>query len=261
MGSGASDKSTLMMIRLKPISLWHIAEKLLRYCLQSSMIFLAIALVNIPLLAIASEEKSNPSNKPEALQTEITQLDLKIIEQLVAIAQRNSASVQETKDAMGLNAFVDVVEIELSSYQTTSNFTSPDISSKEQGLSLNVTIDPIKLIRTVQQFPVMKARWNEAKHKLRLAVVKYYVVYLQARQASKIAAHRMQKFAQSNRIASLHSQASLNPLANPDYVAAATEMLLTSTQERLALEELATCIGLSSQAALAVILSTNSTAP
>ncbi|KYC37483.1 hypothetical protein WA1_43615 [Scytonema hofmannii PCC 7110] len=230
-----------------------IAQWLSRYCLQSLMIFLAIALVSIPLLAIASEEKSNPSNKPEPLQTEITQLDLKIIEQLVVIAQRNSASVQETKDAMGLNAFVDVVEIELASYQTTSNFTPPDLASKEQGLSLNVTIDPIKLIRTVQQLPVMKARWSEAKHKLRVAVVKYYVAYLQARQSSKIAAYRMQKFSESERIASLHSQASVNQLANPDYIAAATEMLSTSTQERVALEELAACVGLSSQAAIAVI--------
>lgn len=145
---------------------------------KSATQYQPIALVGIPLLAIASEEKSNPSNKLKPLQTEITQLDLKIIEQFVAIAQRNSASVQETKDAMGLNAFVDVMEIELASYQTTSNFTSPNISSREQDLSLNLTIDPIKLIRTVQQLPVMKARWNEAKHKIRVAVVKYYVAYL-----------------------------------------------------------------------------------
>ncbi|GAA6620717.1 hypothetical protein NUACC26_065330 [Scytonema sp. NUACC26] len=221
------------------------------------MILLALTLVGIPFPTIASEEKPEASNKLEPLQTEMTQLDLKIIEQLVAIAQRNSASVQETKAAMGLNAFGDVLSIELSSYQTTSNFTSADVSSNERGLSLNVTIDPIKLLGTIEKRSVMQVRWNEAKHQKRLAVVKYYVAYLQARQAAKIAAYQMQKFTRSTPIASLHAQAtspeSVNHLANPDYVAAVTQMLSTSTGERVALEELAACVGLSPQAIIPVI--------
>ncbi|MUG96469.1 hypothetical protein F7734_30650 [Scytonema sp. UIC 10036] len=234
-----------------------IAERLLRVCMRSFMILLTVTFVGSSFPTIASEEKPEDIKKLEPLQIEMTQRDLKIIEQLVAIAQRNSASVQETKAAMGLNAFGDVVSIELSSYQTTSNFTSPDVSSRERGLSFNVTIDPIKLIRTAQQLRVIKARWNEAKQKIRVAVVKSYVAYLQARQATIIAAYRIQKFTQNRSIASLHSQTtalqSINHLANPDYVAAATQMLSASAQERLALEELAACVSLSPQAMITFI--------
>ncbi len=88
--------------------------------------------------------------------------------------------------------------------------------------------------------------------------------YLQARQASKTAAYRMQKFVERDylgtlreSVASVHSRASTthvsHHIANPNYVAVATEMLNTSTRERLALEELAACVGLSYQATIVVI--------
>ncbi|MGH8002884.1 MAG: hypothetical protein ACREPR_26490 [Brasilonema sp.] len=252
-------KGTARSLRLRGASgqeIRAIAQWFSKACTQSFTILITVTLVGIPFPVIASQEKLNASNKPELLQTEMTQQDLKIIEQLVAIAQRNSAQVQETKAAMGLNAFEDVVSIELSSYQNTSNFT-PDVSSSERGLSLTFTIDPIKLLGSIEKLPVMQARRNEAKNQKRVAVVKNYVAYLQARQAAKIAAIRMQKLTRGTPIASLHSQAtspgSVNYLANPDYVAAATQMLSTSTSERVALEELAACVGLSPQAMIAVI--------
>ena len=235
-----------------------IAKRLSKACLQSFLILLAVTVVSISFPTIASEEKPEASNNLEPLQTEMTQRDLKIIEQLVAIAQCNSASVQETKASMGLNAFVDIATIELSPSQSTTNSISHDFSSeREHSFSLTVTIDPIKLLATIEKQPVMHARWNEAKSQKRVAVVKNYVAYILAHQAAKIAAYRMQKLTTTTSIASLHSQAtspeSVNDLTNPDYVAAATQMLSTSTGEQVALEELAASVGLSPQATIAII--------
>lgn len=200
----------------------------------------------------------NNSYQAEQLQTEITQQDLKIIEQLVTIAHRNSAQVMETKAAMGVSAFQDVMEIELSPSLTTLNsISSHSYKENERSFSLTITIDPIKILTALQQRPIMQAHWNEAKNQKRLAVVRYYLAYLQARQATKIASYRMQKFTRGNPIASLNSQAtapgSVNNLTNPDYVAAVTEMLNTNALERVALEELAACVGLSTPAIITVI--------
>lgn len=222
-------------------------------------VLLALTLVSIPLQAIASEEKPHSSIEDQPLQTEITQRDFKIIEQLVTIAQRNSANVQETKAAMGLSAFQDILFIELAPSQTTTSSASPDASSENaRSFSVTVTIDPIKLVGVISLLPIREARWNEAKHQKRLTVIQNYLIYLQARQASKIAAYRMQKFAQSSRVASLDSQATYKPeqvnhLANSEYIATATEMLNTNTRERMALEELAASVGLSPQAIINVI--------
>ncbi|MDM9381153.1 hypothetical protein QUB80_10605 [Chlorogloeopsis sp. ULAP01] len=217
---------------------------------KSFKILLAVTLVSTTFGAIASAEQPDYSNEPEPLQTEITQQDLKIIEQLVAVAERNSAEVLEKKAAMGLNAFTDIIALEFSPSVTTTS-TSPDSSSeRENSFYFAVTIDPIKFISTFGQLPVLQARWKEARQQKRLAIVQYYVAYIQARQAAMIAAYRMQKFTGSSRIASIDSRASSrqnNHLANPDYVAAATSMLDTNTRKRLALEELAACVGLSVQ--------------
>ncbi len=237
-----------------------IAERLLKAFVQGT-IFLAITLASVLFLAMASEKKlyANNENEAESLQTVITQRDLQIIEHLVTIAQRNSVSVREAKAAMGLSAFEDVVTVELSPSQTTiTTKGSSDVSSdNERSFSLSITIDPIKVLTAIQKLPLVQARWNEAKGQKRVAVMQHYVTYLQARQASKIAAYRMQKFIEGDHVASVHSRASTthvsNHIANPNYVAVATEMLNTSTRERLALEELAACVGLSYQAMIAVI--------
>ncbi|WP_414620792.1 hypothetical protein [Calothrix sp. CCY 0018] len=50
----------------------------------------------------------------ETLQTEITQEDLRIINKLVRIAQKNSHEVRKAKYEMGLDAFADTISIELS---------------------------------------------------------------------------------------------------------------------------------------------------
>lgn len=108
------------------------------------------------------------------------------------------------------------------------------------------------------------SRLQETKGEKRVEVVKYYVAYLQADQALKIATYQMQTVAQesdsptrnpqqvaSHRLQPDPSQIT-NSLNNKEYVAAATEMLTASAQARVALEELAACVGLSAQETLVV---------
>lgn len=210
-------------------------------CLYSCKIL--IILMGLPLPALSENKQLN--YEAQVLQTEISDRDLKIIEQLVAIAQRQSSQVQEAKAAMGWSAFTDVLSIEFSPSQTTTNYNLPDLASEnERSLSITMTIDPIKLLNIIQQLPMRKARWHEAKQQKRVAVVQYYLAYLQARQATKIAAYRMQQLglvgAKTERIASVNSQVTFPhqvSLANSDYVAAAKEMLNTNAREHLALED------------------------
>lgn len=224
---------------------------------QSFQIFVAVTFVSTTFPVLASEDKLTSNNQADLLQTEITQQDLEIIEKLVAIAEGNSAQVLETKAAMGLNAFRDLVTIELSPGISTIS-TLPDSSSEySNSFSLTVTVDPIKFIGTFGQLPVLRARWKEARQQKRLAIVQYYFAYVQARQAALIATYKIRKFTEYSRIISLDSEATspenINHLANPDYVAAATSMLDTNARQQLALEELAACVGLSAKETIAII--------
>jgi hypothetical protein len=234
-----------------------IAQCLLKAFAQSFQIFLTVTFASATFPVIASEERLSSTNQGDVLQTEITQQDLKIIEQLVAIAEGNSAQVLETKAAMGLNAFRDIVTIELSPGVSTIS-TLPDSSSEySNSFSLTITVDPIKFISTFGQLPVLRARWKEAKQQKRLAIVQYYFAYIQARQAAMIATYNVRKFAKSSRIVSIDSQvtppSNINHLVNPYYVAAATSLLDTNTRQQLALEELAACVGLSLKETIVII--------
>jgi hypothetical protein len=203
-----------------------------------SWVFLGLVLIGFGTGVVASE----------GLQTEITEKDLQIIDQLVRIAERNSYQVREAKSTMGVSAFVDIVSIELSPSQSRTKYRTPDYPSEdEESFSVSVTIDPIKIFSTINQIPVMEARLRETKQKTRLVVMKQYFAYLQARQASKIAAYRMQKFQEGEAIASNVSLGNYRQLDNADYIAFATDMLSKNAQERIALEELAAAVGLSSQ--------------
>ncbi|WP_234711108.1 hypothetical protein [Nostoc punctiforme] len=227
-----------------------LSEWLFKSFVPSLIIFLTLTLVGIPLKVIASKDNSN--NEIETLQIEITQQDLKNIDELVRIAELHSAEIQEAKAGMGLSSFDDVMSIELStSTSNDSSFTS------DRDLSLAITIDPIKIFTVTKQLSVAETRWNEQKRQKRVAVVQSYVDYLQARQASKIAIYQIQQFTSSSRVASLqpqtNSQKIINHIGNPDYVAVVTKMLNTNTRERVALEQLAACIGLSPQATITII--------
>ncbi|MBW4602166.1 MAG: hypothetical protein KME29_21990 [Calothrix sp. FI2-JRJ7] len=233
-------------------------KSLLRAYALACKILVTLTIISIPPRTIASEQKLDTTIEAQPLQTEITLRDFKIVEQLVTIAQRNSALVQETKAAMGLSAFQDILFVELAPSQTTTSSALPDTSSaSERSFSVTITVDPIKLVGAVSLIPVREARWNEAKHQKRLTVVQNYLAYIQARQVSKVAAYRMQKFAQSVRVASVNSPTSppekINHLANAEYVTAATEMLNANAREQITLEELAACIGLSPQQTINII--------
>ncbi|MFN6565137.1 MAG: hypothetical protein RMY28_035795 [Nostoc sp. ChiSLP01] len=234
-----------------------IAQWLSKAFAQSFQIFLAVTFVSTAFPVVASADKLSSTDRANPLQTEITQQDLEIIEQLVAIAEGNSAQVLETKAAMGLNAFRDIVAIELSPGVSTIS-TLPDSSSEySNSFSLTVTVDPIKFVSTFEQLRVSRARWKEARQQKRLAIVQYYLTYVQARQAALIATYKIQKFTEYSRIVSLNSHATspekINHLANPDYVAAATSMLDTNARQQLALEELAACVGLTPKETIAII--------
>ncbi|BAY10159.1 hypothetical protein [Calothrix sp. NIES-2098] len=236
----------------------------IKACLYSWKIILGITLINLPLPALSQTKQLN-NYEPQILQTEISDRDLKIIEQLVAIAQHRSSQVREAKAAMGWSAFTNVLSLEFSPSQTTTNYNLPELAAEsESSFGISMTIDPIRLLNVIQELPLRTARWQEAKQQKRLAVLQFYLAYLQARQAKKIAAYRMQQLAvaeaKTGQIASVNSQVNIPhqvSLANPNYVAAATEMLNTNARERLALEELAACVGLSSQATITLLETSN----
>ncbi|MBD2468768.1 hypothetical protein [Nostoc sp. FACHB-145] len=225
---------------------------------RSCAYLLAMFIVGYLLPTTALEQKANQADELGLLQTNVTQSDVKIIEQLVTIAEQNSSEVLEAKSATGWRAFEDVVSIELSPSLTTTNYNSPiESEEKESSLYLSITLDPIKLISAFKRKPILQARLHEAKQQKRLAVIRYYLAYLQAHQAVKIATYRMQNFTNNKRIASLNAQTNspenLQSLANADYVAAATEMLNSNAREQIALEELAACVGLYTSAMMAVM--------
>jgi hypothetical protein len=210
----------------------------------------------LPRIALAENPKTN--NELELLKTEITQHDLKIIEKLVVIAEGKSPQILEAKAAMGWRAFEDVLSIQLSPSMTTTNYNSPnEPEERESSFYLSVSIDPVKLISAFEQKPLFQARLHETKQQKRLAIIRSYLAYIQARQATKIAAYRLQNFTASDRIASVNSSAvsrdKVNQISNPEYVAAATQMLNTNAQEQIALEELAACVGLSASAIMPIL--------
>ena len=203
-----------------------------------SGMFIGLILISFSSVAIASEK----------LQTEITKEDLRIIDKLVQIAQKNSHEVRKAKYETGLNAFTDSISIELSPSQSFTNYKKPEFFFEDvRSFSISLNIDLIQIITAIDKMPVIKARLRETKKQTRLKVVKQYFAYLQSRQASKIAAHRMQKFQKRERIASNIYFGSSQQLDNDNYVAVATDNLNKNMEERLALEELAQIVGLSAQ--------------
>ncbi|MBD2457482.1 hypothetical protein H6G80_25815 [Nostoc sp. FACHB-87] len=207
------------------------------------VLFSTFTIVSIPAIVVASENNINQNQQFKVLQTEITQQDLKNIDELVSIAERNSPDILEAKAARGLSPFNDVMSVSFSgtTYGSFNNY---------EEFYIGVTVNPIRLLTATQQSSVLKARLLEEKRQKRVAIVQYYVEYLQARQAAKIATYQMQKFADSSRVASVNIQ---TQLGNADYVAAVTEMLNTNTRERIALEQLAASVGLSPQEANSII--------
>jgi hypothetical protein len=190
--------------------------------------------------------------QPKTLQTEITHQDLAIIEQLVTIAQRHSAEVLDAKTALGFSAFQDTVSLELEpSFSFGTSNEEYANSYSEGSFSSTITIDPMRLISVFQQMPALRARLKQTKKQKRVEVVKFYIAYIQARQAIQIMSDRMHAVTDDScmkdlKLNSISAKPTQN-LTNKEYSDIAVELLNANGRTRIALEELAACVGLSPQ--------------
>jgi hypothetical protein len=192
------------------------------------------------------------------LQTEITNQDLEIIEQLVNSAQKYSADILEAKVALGFSAFQDIVSLELEP-SLSLGAADEDYGGAytESSFSSTITVDPIGLIGAFQKLPALRARLKQTKIQKRVEVVKYYVAYIQARQTVQTIGDRMGNPIENRCIeerkshsASLQSTENLN---TKEYAETAEKQLNASGNARIALEELAASVGLSPQETIAIL--------
>ncbi|WP_404791140.1 hypothetical protein [Altericista sp. CCNU0014] len=186
------------------------------------------------------------------MQTEITHQDLAIIEQLFTIAQRHSAEVLDAKTALGFSAFQDTVSLELEPSFSLSTSNEEYANSYSEGsFSSTIAIDPIRLISIFQRMPALRARLKQTKKQKRVEVVKFYIAYIQARQAIQIMSDRMQTVTDDSCTKDLKlNSISAKPtqhLSNKEHSDIAVELLNANGRTRIALEELAACVGLSPQ--------------
>jgi hypothetical protein len=196
--------------------------------------------------------------QPKTLQTEITHQDLAMIEQLVTIAQRHSAEILDAKTALGFSAFQDTVSLELEpSFSLGTSDEDYAESYAEGSFSSTVTIDPIRLVSVFQQMPALQARLKQTKNQKRVEVVKSYVAYIQARQTTQIMSDRMQAIIGEPCVEGFKpnptSAKPIQSLITKEYTDMAVEMLNASAQDRIALEELAACVGLSPRETIAIL--------
>ncbi|MBF2050502.1 MAG: hypothetical protein IGS54_24585 [Elainella sp. C42_A2020_010] len=204
-------------------------------------LWIILAVSTPPVIALPGHLE--PALSPP-LQTELTPQDLQRIEQLVAIAQRRSAEVRAARNARGWSAFADTAELEVSSYDSSDRSTSADgaDSSASQGLSFVLTLYPVGIIAAIQQLPVLRLEQRQAQQQQRLEVIEHYINYVQAKQAVEIATYRMQQLPESGR-----------HLDNPEYGSVATELLNANNRLYLAIEQLATSVGVTALELLALI--------
>jgi outer membrane protein TolC len=196
--------------------------------------------------------------QPVTLQTDVSNQDLANIERFVNIAQKHSAEILDAKAALGFSAFQDVVSLELE--PSLSLGTSDEEyggAYTESSFSSTITVDPIRLIGIFQKFPALRARLKQTKSQKRVEVVKYYVAYIQARQKVQIVGDRMGKSTGNRCIHDLNmpspSKQSAQNLTAKEDAEIAVEQLNASGNVRLALEELAACVGLSPQETIAIL--------
>jgi hypothetical protein len=172
---------------------------------------------------------------PPTLQTDLSDRNLKTLEQLIAIAQSTSATVKEAKANLGLAPFNEVVVLGIGTGVNVGTSNEPDAENlQEQNFSVEVSVDLVRVISALQGMPARRAQVTNAKRQTRVAVVQAYIAYLQAKQAKAIAQYRMRPYQ------NLKSQKSL---VDAEYVTAATELLTANGNERIALESLAAVVG------------------
>ncbi|NJN39192.1 MAG: hypothetical protein HC790_11520 [Acaryochloridaceae cyanobacterium CSU_3_4] len=217
-----------------------------RYSLPGAIIIFTLTILPIHFLHLS--RSCAQVSPPEPLQTKITLQDWQRLERLVQIAQHHSATVKATSTALGVSAFEDIISLELlQTYSSGSSIEDQEqFPEKERSLEIALTLSPLKIISAIQQRPALKAQLQEAKQQKRVEVIKAYFAYLQARQTTQIVTYQMQAFTKRPPMTTRSPSTAVTPtLSNPAYVSAAQEMLSASTQEQVALAELAASVGLS----------------
>jgi hypothetical protein len=185
-------------------------------------------LFSVPVLALPTAP----------LSTQPSERDRLVLEELVHLAQQNSAAIREAKAALGISAWTDGVGLELSS----SYFSSTNRQREEQfefieagrGFSATLTLNPLQMLAAVQQRPVLQAKRDEATRQKRLEVVQAYVAYLQAKQVQILTQLRLQPH-------------KAKPAKDPELLTAQNELFVASSNLLVALEALAVAVGQSSQ--------------
>lgn len=225
----------------------------------------ACALVAVATTPIMAQDSSSVG---DSIQTHLSQADIDTLTELIEIAQRNSPDVRDARDAMGITPFMDAIAIAITpKHYTTfttdrSDATIPtDYLYRESGMDISATINPLYIIRGIQQQSSLRAHLRYARQQARYGVMESYIAYLQANQTAETAQRQFDTVIAAlseTRIASIQ----LQPVQVPDpglldnneeYVAAATELFSANMDEIMALENLAVTVGMSSEDTLAVI--------
>jgi hypothetical protein len=181
---------------------------------------------------------------PPNLQTDLTDRNLRTLERLITIAQTTAPTVKEAQANLGLAPFNEIVVFNISkSSNNDEGDRSDDENRGSSSLSAEISIDLIRVISAFEGMPARKAQLNNAQRQTRLTVTQAYIAYIQAKQVKAIAKYRLQRFGKAKQ-----------NIANTDYVTATTELLTANSNERIALESLATAVGRSTQEIRAIEL-------
>jgi hypothetical protein len=188
------------------------------------------------ILSIAAQTLSLP------LQTDLSDRDLQTLEKLVETAQQNSGAVKEAKAELGISSWSDSVVFEISPSYSTGNFVEDreQFTGNERSISASLTLNPLEMLRAIQQRPTLSAKLKEARRLKRAEVVQAYITYLQAKQAKAIAQYRMQAHQKKT-------------VADDESMTAIHDLFTANTNERVALENLAAVVGRSPAEILKVL--------
>jgi hypothetical protein len=91
---------------------------------------------------------------PPTLQTDLSDRNLQILEQLIAIAQRTSATVKEAKANLGLAPFNEVVILGVGTGVNAADSNEPDAENlQERNFSVEAYVDLVRLVSALQGIP------------------------------------------------------------------------------------------------------------
>ncbi len=213
-------------------------------------------------------EDSAPAELTEPLQSEMTQADQRVMEELISIAVRNAPAVRDAHAAMGVAPFLDAFVVEIAPSRISSTLSDASVLAEPYQYSDNsttstFTFNPVQLINGIQQIPALRSHLRDAEQQTRVAVIQGYVAYVQARQSTAISTRQLNTVVASIQEQSQVASIQLNQIPassvlvnDESYIAAATESLAANSDEMVALETLAATVGMPTQDMLSVIATT-----